>query len=124
MKGLSIGGAGGSDGLELGESRWQLGLGFNFTYDATTPVKGGGLLGVFFQDVRPPLIPRKSATPVVIGIVYVPTSDAPPPVIVVPVIEFYAEVVKRRIEAANVGGRPVAEAVVGWHAKRGTNAES
>jgi hypothetical protein len=91
VKGLSIGGAGGSDGLELGESRWQPGLGFNFTYDATTPVKGGGLLGVFFQDVRPPLIPRKSATPVVIGIVYVPTSDAPPPVIVVPVIEFYAQ---------------------------------
>lgn len=91
LKGLGVGGAGGSDGLGLGEATWQIGLGFNFTYGDTTTLKGGGLFGAFFQDVRPPLsLQRKSATPVVIGIVYVPTSDTPPPVSVVPVIEFYA----------------------------------
>jgi hypothetical protein len=91
LKGLGVGGAGGSDAIGLGETKWQPGLGFNFTYDGTTALNGGGSFGVFFQDVRSPLpLERKSATPVVIGVVYVPTSDPPPPVSIVPVIEFYA----------------------------------
>jgi hypothetical protein len=91
LKGLGVGGAGGSDAIGLGETKWQIGFGFNFTYQGTAALKGGGLFGVFFQNVQSPLpLPRKSATPVVIGIVYVPASDAPPPVSIVPVIEYYA----------------------------------
>ncbi len=90
-KGLGVGGAGGSDAIGLGETTWQIGYGFNFTYQDSTTLKGGGLYGVFFQDIRTTFsLQQKSATPVVVGVVYAPTSDAPPPVIIVPVIEFYA----------------------------------
>lgn len=91
LKGIGISGAGGSDAISLGATNWQIGLGFNFTYSDTIRLKGGGSFGVFFQDVRPSFsLQRKAATPVVIGIVTVPSSDAPPPVSIVPVIEYYA----------------------------------